>query len=201
VAAAALLGACNDNELNEHQVNPTAEGTPFTDAEGAQVLLTANMAAIAEAQAAHPKLADTNAQMFAQRMIDDHSTQLTRQQQAFAQAGVTPAASDTSTMLQSDSAANVQTLQTDTGGSTAYDLTYLCMQVRDQGELVQLLTLRTGSLTTPGAVAAESQTARALAQMNLSLAQQLIEMESGADFNSACAPFGGVGLGGPSIDR
>jgi putative membrane protein len=190
LAAAALLGGCNDNELNEHQVNPTGMGAPFSDAEAAQVLLTANMGEVMEAQAALPKLTDGNAMQFAQRMIDEHSAAITNEQQVFAQNGITPTASDASTMLMNDATANVQTLQTTSAVGDAYDLTYLCMQVRDHATVVSLIDIRASSLGN-AAVLAEARAVRAAAQMHLSLAQQIVASISGVDVVSACAPYGG----------
>lgn len=205
LAASALAAGCDDDDDRARGANldlGVAQG--LSDAQLAQLLLTANMGEVAKAEAAQPKLADAQAQRFAQRMVSEHGTAITREQALFAQLKISPTPSALSDRLASEANAAVQALQATPPGS-GFDLTYMCLQVREHAEVVALL-----DANAPGArntqLQAEAHAVRTTAADHLAAAEDITvaigsragsfaatNAGPGKDLGTICAPFGGTG--------
>jgi putative membrane protein len=210
LAAAALMTGCGDDNDDLTRAQGTDMSVPqasLTDSELAQILLTANMGEVAEAQAAQPKLSDAQAKQFADRMVSEHSAAITREQALYPQIGITPVASATSQMLMSEAAAGVQQLQATPAGM-GFDLTYLCMQIRAHAEVVALIDANIGSAGN-AQLANEAEGVRTTAADHLLVAQDTAmaigrgsstgaagNAGGGKDLAQICAPYGGLGAAG-----
>src|SRR5690242_14718148 len=94
-------------------------------------------------------------------------------------------------MLMNESAANVQTLQSSTATGTAYDLTYLCMQIRTHAQVIALADQRLAAVNNVS-LRTETQMIRTTSQDHLTMAQQIAASVAASDATTACAPYGGV---------
>jgi putative membrane protein len=167
--AALALGGCDDDDNN--QVTTTST-TPLTDAQAMTVLVTANQGEIMEAQIALTRATNPAVKAFAQTMITDHTAALQREMALASQLGLsTTASSSTSTMLQQQAAAESQQLQS--VSTSSFDLTYMCMQIRDHAEVLQIIDTQLARSNLSAQVRDEVALVRASVQMHFDLANQV----------------------------
>ena len=207
IAAGALATGCDDEaEPGELHVD-FGVGTTSTapsDSQLAQLLLTANMGEVAKAQAARPKLSSAQGQQFADRMVTEHSAAITREQMLYSQLAITPVSSAASDMLLSQTNADLQRLQSTPAG-TGFDLTYLCMSIREHAQVLALVDANTPSATN-AQLRAEAQRVRTAVADHLQAAEDAtLAVGHGTGTNAAgnagppkdlpaiCAPYGGLG--------
>jgi len=130
-------------------------------------------------------------------MITEHSAALQHEQTLFSQLGITPEDSPTNQMLVAQTMTDVQQLQSLSPG-LSFDFTYMCMQIRNHNQLVQLLDAQTAGIQN-AQLRAEAQMIRATALDHAMAAEAVVTAATagtgtgGTGVSAACAPFGGSG--------
>jgi putative membrane protein len=191
MAAALVLGgasalACSGNGSSQsestHSNTPGAsEGNEdpsgstdqrLTDAEIASVTNAANTGEIAQANAALPKLTNTEAMQFAKMMVEGHSAAQQRQAAMLQEKGLSPQAHPLSTELAQDSDEILEELST--ADRDEIDQLYMEKQVEVHQKVLETLDEKLIPSATDPALQQELQASRAEVAMHLQRAREIL---------------------------
>jgi putative membrane protein len=212
VAALTLVIACSDDNNSGNatvvpgidssvnvpdssaETSAADSGRVQSDAQIAQVALTANTGEIAQGMLAQTSATNADVKTFASLMVTDHTAANQRVQALAQQLGITPAPSGVSVQLQSESDAIVAQLQMLSGA--AFDTAYVTAQVTVHTRVLALIDDMLLPAAQAAEVKAELTTMRASVVMHLSVAQQLQAQLAAAGDGGADADAGDAGDSG-----
>ena len=203
-----LFVGCSDDDTSSGNVNPNdggvvsdggavggdAGGTSgdagagamqLNDGQALDAMINANGAEVTIATTAQPNLTNSDAREFASMMSTVHAT-AADDERALGQAqGITPEPSFATALIMSTLQQDLQTLSQTPKGN-AYDLAYICAQVRGHATIVAFIDSFTGGVVNP-ALAAEVQNVRATAADHLARAQAIAnDLSQGSDAGASC---------------
>lgn len=146
-------------------------GTPLSQAQIAKVTELANAAEIEHAKVAQTRAKSPSVKKFAALMIQHHTEARTSQAKLYKQLSVTPATSETATLLQSDADRALGNLRAADGA--AFDLTYMESQVDAHQKVLDTIDQQLLPAATEQAVIAELNKMRATVESHLTEAKRI----------------------------
>ena len=182
VVVAFVAAACGDNTVQQGQVTPTSV-TTLTDAQVTQVMLTANQGEIDASNVAAMRSTTSAVVGFGKEMVADHGAAVQR----LVALGIAPADSALNQQLLAQNRMLMQQLQSIPAGS-AFDLTYICSQVRAHTQLMQIMQQQFGAVQN-AQLSAEIKMEQPTVQGHLSMAEQILQAAGGP---AACNAYGGT---------
>jgi putative membrane protein len=153
--------------------DPTSSEQRLTDAQIMSVVSTANAGEIAQANAALPKLTNSDAMAFAKMMVEMHTAAQERQNAMTQQKGVTPETNALSTQLAQDSDDVLEELST--ADRDEVDQLYMEKQVEQHEKVLETLDEKLIPSAADPALQQELQTSRNEVSAHLTRAREIVE--------------------------
>jgi putative membrane protein len=178
-----VAAGCGDNTMQQGQFMPTSLAPVTTDAQVTQVLLTANQGEVDAGKVAAMRTTTSAVASLANEMVADHTAAVQR----LMALGIAPADSGLNQELVAQDRMLMQQLQSIPAGN-AFDLTYICSQVRGHTQIMQIMQQQFGAVQS-AQLAAEIMMEQSTVQNHLSMALQILQ---GAGGPAACNAYGGT---------
>jgi putative membrane protein len=187
IVGAAALAACSKGDAAEHAHPASSQGdeaspeplavdnsrstTQLSDGQILGILSTVDSGEIEQARFAFSQANDPRVKDYAEHMIEQHTESTKKVSALAAEHGLTPAASNNSTTLQTKSQRILEGLKNATDAT--FDATYMQAQIQQHQEVLDMLHAQLMPASRSDAVSAQLKSAHTMVQSHLNEARRI----------------------------